>query len=307
MGKITAIALNTFREAIRNKVLYSLLFFAVLLIVGSLAFGALSVHEEKRLTTDLGLGGMSIFSIIIAIFVGVNLLYKELDRKTIYSLIPKPVHRYQFVLGKFIGMQLTLGVQVLIMAVTLLAVLALRGGALNLAIFKQVVLIFLEVMVVTGVAVLFSSFSTPFLSGLFTLGVFLVGRSVPDIRALAARLDVEPVATLLGVMSRVVPNLRMFYVTGSENGGAYMSVHLGFPDWTYVGVAAAYALLYVTLTLMVAIWLFSSRPWPPGPLACVPGAVQVHHGCEPNPLVIASRPSGQRSARDVLTGSISVS
>lgn len=258
-SKVAAIALNTFREAIRNKVLYSLLFFAVVVIVASLAFGALSVHEEERLTTDLGLGGMSLFSVIIAIFVGVNLVYKELERKTIYSLIPKPIHRYQFVLGKFLGMQLTLGVQVLIMAATLFVVLLIQGGAPSPAIAKQVVLIFLEVMVVTGVAVLFSSFSTPFLSGFFTLGIFLVGRSVPDIRALAARLDLEPVSTLLSALSRVVPNLRLFYVTGSENGGAYISVHLGFPDWTYVATAAAYALLYVAVTLVVACWLFSRR------------------------------------------------
>lgn len=261
MGKILTIGVNTFREAIRNKVLYSLLFFAVLVILASLAFGALSVHEEVRLTTDLGLAGMSLFSVIIAIFVGVNLVYKELERKTIYTLIPKPIHRYQFVLGKFIGMVLTLAVQIAIMALVLLAVIAVQGGALSLALVKMVALIFIEVMVVTAVAVLFSSFSTPFLSGLFTVGVFLLGRSVPDIRLAARKVQSPTVSLLLRGVSLVVPNLRYFYATGAEVAGGHVSVHAAatFPDWGYVASATGYGLIYVVLVLMLAIALFSRR------------------------------------------------
>jgi ABC-type transport system involved in multi-copper enzyme maturation permease subunit len=264
MGKILTIGLNTFREAIRNKILYSLLFFALIVIIGSMAFGALSVREEARLTTDLGLGGMSIFSVIIAIFVGVNLVYKELERKTIYSLIPKPVHRYQFVLGKYLGMLITLCVLLVVMSLVLFGVVALQGEVLSSALIKMVLLIFLEVWVVTAVAVLFSSFSTPFLSGLFTLGIFLLGRSVPDIQALSRRMmDPEQgnivAAWVLDIVTRILPNLRLFYASGTENGGAYVSVHGAFPDWSYVAMAAGYAGLFATLILMLAILLFSRR------------------------------------------------
>jgi ABC-type transport system involved in multi-copper enzyme maturation permease subunit len=259
MGKVITIALNTFREAVRNKVLYSLLFFALLLIVASLAFGSLSVHEEVRLTFDLGLGGMSLFSIIIATFVGVNLLYKELERKTVYSLLPKPVHRYQFVLGKYLGMVLTMVVLVAVMTLVLMGVVALQGGELKPALFKMVALIFLEVTVIIAVAVLFSSFSTPFLSGLFTLGIFLLGRSVDDIQAAADRLEYAGVAWLLDALGRVVPNLRLFYTTGTERGGAYASIHAVFPDWSYVAMAGGYAAIYITLTLLLAMLLFSRR------------------------------------------------
>ena len=259
MGKILTIGVNTFREAIRNKVLYSLLFFAVLVIVGSLAFGALSVHEEVRLTTDLGLAGMSLFSVIIAIFVGVNLVYKELERKPIYTLIPKPIHRYQFVLGKFIGMVLTLSVQIAIMTIVLLGVIALQGGALSMALLKMVALIFVEVMVVTAVAVLFSSFSTPFLSGLFTVGIFLLGRSVPEIRIAARKVQSQTVAWLLHGVSAVVPNLRYFYTTGAEVSGGHVSVHTSFPDWSYVASASGYGLIYIALVLMLAMVLFARR------------------------------------------------
>ncbi len=259
MHKILTIGLNTFREAVRNKVLYSLLFFALLVIVGSIAFGALSVHEEARLTTDLGLAGMSLFSIIIATFVGVNLLYKELELKTIYTLIPKPIHRYQFVLGKFLGMVLTLGVQILIMAVVLLIILSLQEVPLGRALFQQVTLIFFEVVLITAVAVLFSSFSTPFLSGLFTVGIFLLGRSVPDIRMAAQTMESSPLAWMMEGIARVVPNLKSFYLTGSEYGGNHVSVHGTFPDWSYVGIAGGYTLLYTALLLFLASVLFSRR------------------------------------------------
>ncbi len=259
IGRILTIGLNTFREAIRNKILYSLLFFAVLVIVGSLAFGALSVHEEVRLTTDLGLAGMSLFSILIAIFVGVNLVYKELERKTIYSLIPKPIHRYQFVVGKFLGMVLTLGVQVAIMGAVLQLVLLLQDAELSGALYRMMALIFLEVIVVTAVAVLFSSFSTPFLSGLFTLGIFLIGRSVPDLRRISRKLKSPAAALLLDGVARVVPNLRLFYATGSDAGGGHVTVHGLFPDWSYVASAGGYALLCVAIALMLASLFFSRR------------------------------------------------
>ncbi|MCC6747112.1 MAG: ABC transporter permease [Deltaproteobacteria bacterium] len=259
MQKIWAIGLNTFREAIRNKVLYSLLFFAVTVILASLAFGALSVHEEVRLTTDLGLAGMSLFAVIIAIFVGVNLVYKELERKTIYMLLPKPIQRWQFVLGKFVGLVLTLGLLEVVMTGVLLGVLALQGAELRAPLFMMVSLIFLEVVVVTAVAVLFSSFSTPFLSGAFTIGVFLLGRSVPDIRAVAGKLTNPVLASLLDGISRVVPNLRYFYATGGETDGARVSVNGVFVDWSYVGLAGAYGLLYATLVLLLAMALFSRR------------------------------------------------
>lgn len=259
MGSILTLGLNTFREAIRNKVLYSLLFFSLAVIVGSLAFGALSVHEEERLTADLGLAGMSLFSIVIAIFVGVNLLYKELERKTVYTLIPKPIHRYQFVLGKFFGMVLTLGLLLVVMGLVLLVVVAIQGGEFRVALVKMMVLIFLEVMVVTAVALLFSSFSTPLLSGLFTAGLFLTGRSVPEIRLMARRLDNSLLSGLLDGVSRLLPDLRLFYVSGSESGGAFVSVHAGFPDWGYVAMAAGYAGLYMAILLLLAIILFGRR------------------------------------------------
>jgi len=259
--RILAIALNTFREAIRNKVLYSLLFFAVALIASALALGQMSLHEEARVTRDLGLGGMALFGVLIAIFVGVNLVYKELDRKTVFSLIPKPIHRYEFVLGKFGGMVLTLAVQIAIMSAVLAGVLAMQDVALSEAgpVARAVVLLFGEVVVITSVAVLFSTFTTPFLSGVFTLGMFLVGRSTPELRELIGRLSSAPARVALHAALRVVPDLHVFYVSGSLVDGRYVTVHGDYVDWSYVATASGYGILYAACALSLGILIFSRR------------------------------------------------
>src|SRR5258708_7876522 len=150
MSRVVAIGLNTFREAIRNKILYSMLFFAVALIAGALVLGQLSMHEEVRLTRDVGLAGIELFGVLIAIFVGVNLVYKELDKKTVFVLIPKPIHRWEFIVGKFAGMVMTLAVLVAIMTGVLFLVLAVQDNGLDGAgaVARAIALLFVEVVVV---------------------------------------------------------------------------------------------------------------------------------------------------------------
>jgi ABC-type transport system involved in multi-copper enzyme maturation permease subunit len=259
IGRILALGLNTFREAVRNRVLYLLLVFALLLILSSLLFGQLSVHEEVRVTRDLGLGGISIFGVLIAVFVGVNLVYKELDKKTVFSILPKPIRRFEFVLGKFAGMAITLAVQVAIMAAVLLAALKLQGGDLGPMIFRAIVLTYLEVVVVTSIAILFSSFSSPVLSGVFTLLVFVIGRFAPELRQLVTKLPEGAGQTVAAAALRIVPDLHVFYVSGSMVDGRYVSVHGDFIAWGYVAIAALYAIGYVACTLTLASIFFSRR------------------------------------------------
>src|SRR5262249_12556883 len=148
-----------------------------------------------------------------AIFIGSSLVYKELDRKTVFSIIPKPIFRHEVILGKFAGMTLVLLVQLAIMTAVLVAVLSVVGAGFRAAILKAVVLLFVEVIVVTAVALLFSSFSTPFLSAFFTLGIFVVGRSTPEIQTLADKLG--PAGAALRVLAALVPDLHLFYVSGA--------------------------------------------------------------------------------------------
>jgi ABC-type transport system involved in multi-copper enzyme maturation permease subunit len=261
IGRILAIAINTFREATRNKVLYSLLFFAVALIASALALGQMSLHEEARVTRDLGLGGIALFGVLIAIFVGVNLVYKELDRKTVFVLIPKPLHRHELIVGKFAGMALTLAVQIAIMSAVLFGVLGIQGVGLDEsgAVFRAIVLTFAEVVVVTSIAVLFSSFSTPFLSGAFTLGIFIVGRSLPELRGLIAKLEDGGLRAALNGATHLFPDLHLFAVSGSMLDGKRVSVHAAFVDWSYVAAASGYGLLYAAAALTLAALLFTRR------------------------------------------------
>lgn len=264
MNRVVALSLNTFREAIRNKILYVLLFFGIGVIASALALGQMSLHEEARITRDVGLGGMLLFGVLIGVFVGVNLVYKELDRKTVFALIPKPIHRWEFILGKYVGMVLTLLVLVAIMSAVLFGVLALQhlaAGADNdvAPVVRAIVLTFCELAVVTAVAVLFSSFSTPLLSGAFTLGMFVVGHFTPELRELIARVGSTAARLALSAGLRLFPDLHLFYVSGAMVGGQYVSVHGAYVDWSYVGAAAAYGALYSACALALAMLLFSRR------------------------------------------------
>lgn len=261
MRRILAVARNTFREGARNKVLYSLLLFGVALILSALALGELSVHEQRRMIRDVGLFGVDLFSVLIAIFVGVNLLYKELALKTVYAILPKPIARWEFVFGKWLGMMALLAVQVTVMGAVLAATLAVEGGsaALDVALPKALWLLLMNVTVVTSVATLFSAFSGPFLSGAFSLGVFVLGRTVPDVRALAERVG-GMVGGALDAMCAVIPNLHLFYPSGTTTAqGGHLSVHADFVSAGYLGVTTGYALGYSALVLALAMFIFRRR------------------------------------------------
>ncbi|MEO8212023.1 MAG: ABC transporter permease [Myxococcales bacterium] len=269
MRRIVAVARNTFREAARNKVMYSLVLFAIILIVSALALGELSVHEERRMIRDVGLFGIDVFSVLIAIFVGVNLLYKELSLKTVYTILPKPIARWEFVLGKWVGVMATLVAQIAVMGLVLAATLLVAEGGsggsgggvdaiLDSALPKALWLFLMNVTIVTAVAMLFSAFSTPFLSGLFSLGVFLVGRQVPDLQQLAARIGGTSGDVLQG-LTRLLPNLHLFTPSGTIVGAERVSVHGQFVGAAYLGSVTAYALCYAALVLGLAMLIFRRR------------------------------------------------
>lgn len=260
MRRVAAIARNTFREAARNKVLYSLLVFAVALILSALALAELSGHEERRMIRDVGLFGVDVFSVLIAIFVGVNLLYKELALNTVYTILSKPIGRWELILGKWLGIMATLAVEVGVMGAVLAATLWVSQGAdaLDAALPKALWLLLMNVTIVTAVALLFSAFSGPFLSGLFSWGVFLVGRSIPALRALGARVG-GGAGRLLAALAAVLPNLQLFYPSGTIVGAAPVSVHGAFVGAAYLGWTTAYALGYTALVLGLAMLIFRRR------------------------------------------------
>lgn len=259
MTQIVAIALNTFREAIRNKVFASLIMFAVAMMLFTLAVSSASLHEEVRLMKDVGLFLTSTFSVLIAVFVGVNLVYKEIERKTIYTIIPKPIFRFQFLLGKCLGLALTMLIQVALMGAVLRVLFWVLDGEFGFAMVQALVLVYVEVLVVVGVALFFSSFSTPFLSGMLTLGVFAVGRFVDRLRGMRledAQGNVTPVleqlSALIQGVATVAPDLSLYNTT------TYV-VYDQALEWSYVLHAGGYGLTYMAICLSVASILFGRR------------------------------------------------
>jgi ABC-type transport system involved in multi-copper enzyme maturation permease subunit len=209
---------------------------------------------------DVGLFGIDIFSVLIAIFVGVNLLYKELALKTVYTILPKPIARWEFVLGKWLGVMTTLVMQIIVMGVVLALTLVAASGAdaLDTALPKAIWLLLMNVTVVTSIATLFSSFTSPFLSGLFSLGVFVVGRQVPDLRQLADRAG-GTVGQVLTAAAAILPNLNLFTPSGTIIGATQVSVHGQFVGVAYLGSVTAYALGYSALVLGLAMLIFRRR------------------------------------------------
>src|SRR5690606_4097344 len=151
-GRIYAIALNTFREAVRSKILYAILFFAVLLILGSLAFGELSLYQQERAIQDLGVVVITLFGSLIAIYTGVSLLYKEIDKKTIYTIVSKPIERWHFLVGKYLGILITMAVQVAFMSAIFLGMLWVRDIPIGLTLLQALLLIYVEIAVVAAIA-----------------------------------------------------------------------------------------------------------------------------------------------------------
>jgi ABC-type transport system involved in multi-copper enzyme maturation permease subunit len=306
MGRLYAVAINTFREAVRDRVLHGILGCASAVLVFTLALAELSLNQQARVVHDIGLASISLFSVVVSIFLGSSLLYKEIERKTLYVILPKPIRRHEFLLGKYFGIVLTALVFVAIMGGIQLLVAAWQAedlalgpaglvllvpiGSLALVLrlardrtavvvpwaagflafaavlasltdaelgpaLAQLVLVVGEVLVLTAVALLFSSFSTPFLTGLFTFGVWLMGRSADDMQTMDSQLLDPSIVAMLRFLAEVLPNLYLYVpahrtlADGSGPGG----------PWLYVATSMGYAVIYAAVTLVAAALIFRRR------------------------------------------------
>jgi ABC-type transport system involved in multi-copper enzyme maturation permease subunit len=253
--RTVAIARNAFREAVRDRVLYNLVIFALLLIAGAIFLGELSAGQEAKIIVDLGLSAMLLFGVFIAIFVGVGLVYKEIERRTLYAILSKPIGRGQFLLGKYLGLCLTLLVNVLIMGVGVsLALVYVRRGwdPLVFKIWPAILLIYVELMIVTGVALLFSTFSSPALSALLTFFVFIIGHFSADLKTLGNSAGSSPARWLFRSLYYVLPNLSNYSMITT-------AAHGYVPEPRAMTVSIAYAIVYIVVLLAAAMLVFNRR------------------------------------------------
>lgn len=253
--RISTIAGNTFREAVRDRVLYNLVLFVLILTAAAVFIGELSGGQERKIIVDLGLSAILLFGAFIAIFVGVGLVYKEIERRTVYAIFSKPVGRGEFLIGKYLGLCLTLLVNVLIMGagVSLALIYVNRGwDPLALSIWPAILLIYVELMVLTGMALLFSSFSSPALSALLTFFVFIIGHFSADLKGLANSMGGAGARWLFAGLYYLLPNLaNLTFITPAAHGQ--------LPQAQQVGMAVLYSFVYIAVILTAATMIFRRR------------------------------------------------
>ena len=250
---VRTIATNTFREAVRDRVLYNLVVFVLLITACAVFLGELTAGQEARTIVNIGLGAMLLFGVFIAIFVGVGLVSKEIEKKTLYTVFSKPIGRGEFIIGKYLGLCLTLFVNVVVMGVGVsLALMFVGGGSLSFSIWGAIVLIFFELTIITAVAVLFSSFSSSALSSLLTFLVFIIGHFSSSLKEFAATLGSGAATFVFDVIYYVLPNLSFFsFATPAAHGKV--------PEAATLFGAILYAAVYSLVLLFVSILIFRRR------------------------------------------------
>jgi ABC-type transport system involved in multi-copper enzyme maturation permease subunit len=246
------VALNTVRELLRSKLLYNLLLFAVLLIGSSYFIAQLTIGEWDRVILDLGLAAAEITGMLIAVLIGVGLVAGEIERKTVFPVLARPLSRGAFLGGRYLGLAVMLAVNVAVMIGSLALVLRLAGYRLSATAGAAALLIFIELLVLAAAAMFFSSFTTPTLAAAFSLSLFLIGHLVGSLRLFAEKSKSGAARALTLWAYRLLPDLELF------NLKAQAANELPVPHGAAT-TAALYGAAYAGICLVLAIAIFSRR------------------------------------------------
>jgi len=264
-GVIRTIALSVFRESVRDKILYNLVFFAVMMIAVSYLLSQLTAGQDMKVIKDLGLAAMSLFGLFIAVFIGIGLVSKEVEKRSIYALLAKPIRRHEFIVGKYLGLVLTLFVNLSIMAIAYYAVLGAvawvdgswfrphwEAPALDPALLKAIAMIFLQLAIVVAIALFFSTFSSPMLAAALTFGLYIVGHFNADLKNFDRVIDSKPIAYLARALYYVLPNLAPLDVKNDV-------VHAVHVPAAFLLLNTAYSVVYVSILVSAAAFVFTRR------------------------------------------------
>ncbi len=252
MRAVLSVAATAFRESIRNRTLLGILLLAVGFIASALLLAELALDQRTRVIKDWGLFCVSAFGVLLAILVGVNQVHKEVRSKNLYVVLTRPIHRWQYVLGKYLGLALTLLVEVSALSAALVLLLWSEGIAPDWLLAKALYLAMVEILLVAALAVFFASFSSPYLSGLFTLALFVIGRSIPVLDKLAGEVANPVGHALLKGLVYGLPDLADYNLSTRV-------VHEIPIGWHEVGWLTVYGLGYLATLLVISAWIFSRR------------------------------------------------
>lgn len=250
--RIWVLAQNTYREAVRDKLLYNLLLFAALMIVSSIVLAKLHLGYDERIYRDVGLSVIAMFGALIAIFVGINLVYREISQKTVYAMLAKPVRRWEFMLGKYLGLVTLLALEVAIMSSFFLCVLLYKGSPWEWSMVWAILFIFFELCLITAVAIFFSSFTTPYLAAMFTVALWIIGHLLADVRDFGLQRGSEGIRPLTEALYWSLPNLDRLDIKALAADGKPI-------ETARIVGATLYATLYSAALLMGGMLLFQRR------------------------------------------------
>lgn len=250
--RMVTVAANTLREAVRDKVLYVLLFFAAAAILGSKALGWISVGQDIKIVKDICLASLSVFGALIAIFTGTSLLYKEMDKKTLYTILAQPMRRREFVLGKYLGLVALLGLATAAMTAASAAWVLALGGALTVSFFQAALLVYLKLMVVTALSVLLSAVASPILGAIIVFCAYVFGHATGVFLDLPPQFDGTFAKTALEAVYYIVPNLDNFNIQSEAANGMPVS-------WAYTAWAAGYGAAWTAVLLILACLAFEDK------------------------------------------------
>src|SRR5450759_4433036 len=254
MNRVTHVAANTFREAVRDRVLYNLIAFAVLLSGAAIFVGQVSINIERLVVVNLGLTAVSLFGVVIAIFIGIGLVSKEMEKRTLYTVLSRPVRRWEFIVGKFFGLTGTLVVDTFCMAIGVFAALLYVSHKFQSSdawILVALFFIVLQFLIVTAIALLFSSFSSPLLSAVFTFSLFIIGTFAEDLRGFAG-MSHGLTRWLATGAAYLVPNFSALNVIGQVAHEQPIATRL-------IAYNTAYALAYSAMAICGAVLIFERR------------------------------------------------
>ena len=251
LSRVVAVAANTFRETVRERVLYNLVFFAILMTLCGLLLGQLSIRQDEKIIKDIGLAAMELFGHLIAIFIGIGLVSKEIERKSLYPLLAKPLSRDELFIGKFAGLAFTLFVNVGAMAAGLVATLLVTRGEADPALLKAVYGIYLSLLLVVAIAMLFSAVTSTALAAVCTVCLILAGRFSDVVRNMKQVAPDVP-DRLVDFLYYALPNFRNFDIKDEVAYGDYV-------PWHMLGWVTLYNVSYVTALVAIGLVCFRRK------------------------------------------------
>lgn len=252
INRVSAVAWNTFRESVRDRVFYLVAVFGFIVLGSSAVLSPLTIGAQSKIVADVGLGSMSLFGLLVVIFVGCSLLSKELDKRTITTILTKPISRREYLFGKYCGLSLTLFGMLLVMAFLFVLITFFTPGGMHFSYVTAFYLIFLELLLITAAVMLFSSFVSPVLSAVFTIGLFIIGHLSEDIMQFGQLMGGTSQSTLSKLVYYVIPNLELFNIRGEVVHGVPVAT-------SHILLATLYGLCYTTLLIVCAGAIFARK------------------------------------------------